>query len=35
MEEDSLFGIRMIMDMVKDMLYISTFGVNSFFVEIE
>lgn len=35
MEADSLFGIRMILDMVKDMLYISTFGVNSFFVEIE
>lgn len=34
-EADSLLGIKMIKDMVKQMLYISTFGVNSFFLQIQ
>lgn len=32
---DSLLGIRLIRGMAKDMSYISTFGVNSFFVKIQ
>lgn len=34
-EAESLLGIKMITGMVKQMLYISTFGVNSFFVQIQ
>ncbi len=34
-EDGSLLGIKMIAGMVKQMLYISTFGVNSFFVQIQ
>lgn len=34
-EAESLLGIKMIADMVEKMLYISTFGVNSFFVQIQ